>query len=98
KYKISISLEQYRILVQYIQSSFQKDRNGKFIRIPCCTYDGLNDNFYEAEGSYHLFYTCNSWTNEALKKIGVRAALWAPFDRAILYHLKIQRTFQSAQK
>ena len=88
KIKINISKGQYRKLVLYIRNSFQTDGSGKFIRIPCCGYKGINDNFYEAKGYYHLFYTCNSWTNEALKTIGVKTAVWAPFDKAILYQLK----------
>jgi uncharacterized protein (TIGR02117 family) len=84
--KITLTEEQYLILCEYIFNSFQRDEEDNFILINCCHYNGLNDNFYEAEGSYHLFNTCNNWANSALKTAGVKTALWAPFDKCILYH------------
>ena len=30
-------------------------------------YRSANDAFYEAKGRYSLFFTCNTWTNNALK-------------------------------
>jgi len=45
-----------------------------------------NDAFYEANGKYDLFNTCNSWTNSALKISGQKAAFWALTDTAILQH------------
>jgi uncharacterized protein (TIGR02117 family) len=84
--KIILTEEQYLILCDYVYNSFQKDEEGDFLLINCCHYNGLNDNFYEAEGSYHLFNTCNNWANSALKAAGVKTALWAPFDKCIFYH------------
>ena len=40
---------------------------------------GKNDAFYEAKGSYSLFYTCNSWVNENLKEVGLKACRWTLF-------------------
>jgi uncharacterized protein (TIGR02117 family) len=85
--KITISAEQYKNFVKYISSSFLSVNN-EFVPINCCHYDGVNDNFYEARGTYNLFRTCNGWSNEGLKKAGVKTALWAPFDKSVLYHLK----------
>jgi uncharacterized protein (TIGR02117 family) len=45
---------------------------------------GANDNFYEANGSYYCFKTCNSWTNQVLKKSGLPASYWTPFDYGIM--------------
>jgi uncharacterized protein (TIGR02117 family) len=84
--KIILTEEQYLILCQYVFNSFQKDKDGKFILIKNYHYSGANDNFYEAEGDYHLFNTCNNWANSALKTTGVKTALWAPFDKCIFYH------------
>ena len=83
--KIILTEEQYLILCQYIFNSFQKDEEGNFILLNS-HYANINDNFYEAEGRYHLFNTCNNWTNSGLKTVGVKTALWAPFDKCILYH------------
>ncbi|MFM7854609.1 MAG: DUF2459 domain-containing protein [Flammeovirgaceae bacterium] len=43
-----------------------------------------NDSFYEAKGTYNLFFTCNTWVNEGLKKAGLKACLWTPFDSGLL--------------
>lgn len=81
--KIVISKEQYADLVHYISRSFKKDAKGHVIPIQTKSYYGTSDAFYEAKGSYHIFYTCNSWANTALKTAGQRCCLWTPFDRPI---------------
>lgn len=85
--RLILSQEQYQQLIQYILASFEKDAQGELLLIADAGY-GSYDNFYEARGSYSLLYTCNSWVNEGLKKIGVKTALWSPFDRGILQHLE----------
>ena len=82
-----LSQEQYQQLVHYILESFERGENGNVVLIRDAGYSAY-DNFYEAEGSYSLFYTCNNWVNEGLKKIGVKTSLWTPFDRGIMYHLE----------
>lgn len=83
--KISISADQYNRMVEFIEDSFQKDKKGKLILIKNLSY-GNDDCFYEAKGTFNLFYTCNTWTNEGLKKSGLRASLWTPFDGPLLNH------------
>lgn len=85
--KLYLSQEQYRQLVHYILNSFEKDREGQPQPIEGAGYTAA-DNFYEARGSYSLFYTCNNWVNEGLKKTGIRTSLWTPFDKGIMYHLE----------
>ncbi len=84
--KIILTEEQYLILCAYISKSFTRSETEKFILLEGYHYAHLHDNFYEAEGSYDLFTTCNTWTNSALKAAGVRTAFWAPFDKCVLYH------------
>lgn len=84
--KIMITDAQYLVLCDYIYKSFSRDEKENFILIPGHHYNGRNDNFYEAGGDYNLFQTCNNWTNSGLKTAGVKTALWAPFDKCILYH------------
>ncbi len=84
--KIILTEEQYLLLCAHISDSFQKTETGDFIRINSYHYNGVNDNFYEAEGSYHLFNTCNNWANTGLKKAEVKTAFWAPFDKCIFYY------------
>jgi len=86
--KLILTDAQYLLLCEYVFKSFLRNRNDNFILINCCHYNGLNDNFYEAVGSYNALNTCNNWTNKGLKQIGVKTAMWAPFDKCILYHFK----------
>jgi len=81
--KIMISNEQYVRLVSYITNSYQKDSSGKFINIPTNAVYGKSDAFYEANGSYSMLHTCNTWANNALKASGQACCLWTPFDTGI---------------
>lgn len=85
---IYISLDQYRMLVNYIKNSFRLNSDGKFEVINCCNYSGLDNEFYEGKGVYSLLKTCNTWTNKGLKEAGVRTAVWAPFEWSVMYHRK----------
>jgi uncharacterized protein (TIGR02117 family) len=83
--KISLSKINYQKLVDYISGSFKRDSNLKPQWIAGHSYAG-NDAFYEAKGSYTLFYTCNTWANNALKSCNQKAALWTPHEGGIFYH------------
>lgn len=86
--KLSVSADNYRKLVNYISGSFEQDESGKLRHIETEAVYGNNDAFYEAKGNYHIFYSCNTWTNEALKACGQRACLWTPFDKGIFYQYR----------
>jgi len=86
--RIPISKAQYARLILYITSSFQKDEMGHYIHIKTNANYGKTDAFYEATGSYSLFFTCNSWTNKALKSCGQRCCLWTAFDTGIFLKYK----------
>ncbi len=88
--KIEISKSQYHRLISYIKKSLITDSNGKTINIKTNANYGNNDAFYEATGSYHLFHTCNTWTNNALKSCGQKSCLWTPFDTGIFYQYNKQ--------
>lgn len=83
--KINISKAEYEKLIAYIEDSFQHGADGNPILIDTTTY-GQNDSFYEANRKYHLFYTCNTWANNALKSAEQKAALWTPSDTGIFCH------------
>ncbi|MDD3005201.1 TIGR02117 family protein [Flavobacterium sp.] len=80
--KLKISSQEYYNLINYVESSFEWDKDKSPIWIDATTY-GLNDSFYEAKGAYNLFYTCNTWSNNALKVMNQKAALWSVTDRGI---------------
>ncbi|MEZ6094220.1 MAG: TIGR02117 family protein [Pirellulaceae bacterium] len=83
---VTLSVEQYRRLVAFIQSSFRLDEDGQLKRIPGEHYY-TTDAFFESVGSYHLFNTCNSWAGRALKGSGVRVGLWTPIPKTIYWYL-----------
>ena len=83
--KIQISLENYQNLIAFINQSFQT-KSRDFLKIETDAVYGKNDVFYEANGSYSLFYTCNSWANQALKAANQKAALWTISDSGIFRH------------
>ncbi len=82
--RIRMSRAQYLRLVAYIERSFAKDDTGRVQVISTHANYGPHDAFYEGVGSYHLFHTCNTWTNNALKACGQKACLWTPTDEGIL--------------
>ena len=83
--KIQISLENYKKLITFINESFQT-KSGEFLKIETDAVYGKHDVFYEANGSYSLFYTCNSWANQALKAANQKAALWTISHSGIFRH------------
>lgn len=83
--EIKLSKEQYVKLITYIKQSFLlNDTQGSRHIVTNAVY-GRHDAFYEAIGSYNLFKTCNTWTNNALKSCGQKACLWTPFESGIFY-------------
>lgn len=85
---IMISREQYKKLVEFVEKKFDRDAKGNFILIPTNAVYGNNDAFYDARGTYSFLDTCNTWTNNALKAAGQKAALWTPTDYGIFLHYK----------
>ena len=83
--KIQISLENYKKIIAFINESFLT-KSGEFLKIETDAVYGKQDVFYEANGSYSLFYTCNSWANQALKAANQKAALWTISDSGIFRH------------
>lgn len=84
--KIMISKSQYSDLVQFVDSKFDKDTSEQNILIPTNAVYSNDDAFYEAQGSYSFLNTCNTWTNNALKIAGQKAALWTATDFGIFQH------------
>ena len=80
--KICISKESYARLTDYIEKSFALGQNGNPQLIKGASYED-NDAFYEANRTYSLFYTCNTWANNVLKDAGTKACLWTPFNKPI---------------
>lgn len=86
--KMMISKEQYDRLIKYISESFQKDPSGNFLNIKTDAVYGKTDAFYEANGSYSLFHTCNTWANSGLKASGQKCCFWTATDSGIFSKYK----------
>lgn len=85
--QLTLSKQEYMALCSYIFSYFKTDASGQLKLLANKGYTE-NDNFYEAKGSYNALHTCNYWVNKALKKTGIRTALWSPLERGVFYHLE----------
>lgn len=85
-YPLNISTLQYKALVSYILKSFKMSPQQQFQWV-ASGYQSY-DAFFEAKGRYHLFNTCNNWTNRGLKTLGINTGIWTPFEQGVLYHLK----------
>lgn len=83
--KIPISTIDYQNLVLFITDSFEI-KSDEIIKIETDAVYGKNDIFYEAKGSYSMFFTCNSWANQALKAANQKAALHTLTDTGIFRH------------
>ena len=85
--KIKISADNYKKLIRFIEDKFATDSNGNYKLIPNASYY-KNDVFYDANGRYSFYYTCNTWANQGLKKANLKAALWTLHEGGIFYHYK----------
>ncbi len=83
---LTITQEQLALLNTYIKSYFSVDASGNIQEIADAGYT-QRDRFYEAAGNYSCFMTCNTWVNVAMKKIGVKTAVWTPMDSGVLRHI-----------
>jgi uncharacterized protein (TIGR02117 family) len=84
--EVEICDGQLHALNSYIDSSFKKNATGELQKLDFPGYTGQDD-FYEANGKFTIFFTCNVWANNALKETEIKTALWSPFDFGVLHHL-----------
>ncbi len=84
--KTMITRAQYSRLVSFILGSLETDKHGKPMLIETDAQYNDDDAFYEANGAYSLLFSCNTWTNNALKYANMPAGVWTVFDRGILRH------------
>jgi uncharacterized protein (TIGR02117 family) len=84
--RVRVSPVQLAALARVLRTSFANDGAGRPIVISGAGY-GEHDAFYEAQGSYSLFATCNEFVRRVLAAAGIRTALWAPFDFDVMYPL-----------
>jgi uncharacterized protein (TIGR02117 family) len=83
-FHLPLSEAQYAELADYVRAALPA---GRATPIAGAHY-GNDDAFYEAEGGYHLFETCNTWTGRGLRQAGVTVSRWTPFDFNVTWHLQ----------
>jgi uncharacterized protein (TIGR02117 family) len=82
--RIQLTNEEYRRLISFIFSSLTLNKDSLPENIKTKAVYGRDDAFYEANGRYNLFRTCNTWTNTALKISGQKACFWTPFQSGVM--------------
>lgn len=84
---LALTEAQYDALVAFILESGVPDANGRLVTVADMPGSGSLDAFYEAKRRYHVFFTCNTWSNLALKRSGLPCCVWTPIAAPILRHL-----------
>lgn len=80
--ELNITTKQYSLVTKYVLKTLKKKKSGGF---DCIKNKGNweSDAFYQANGRYGMFHTCNSWINSGLKSADLPACLWTPFNAGI---------------
>lgn len=82
--KIRISEAEYQSLIDYIENSIAGDQPkpiGNFSH-------GPNDRFFEANGTYHLFATCNAWVGRGMSQAGIKVGWFTPLPKSTFWYLE----------
>lgn len=91
-YHLRLSTDQYIQLRNYVIKTTRLDKNTAQ-NIPNYHYD-QNDAFFEANGQYSLFKTCNTWIGHGLQQAGVKVSRWTPLDITVYWYLEPVRVNQ----
>lgn len=78
---LKVSEAEYRKIAAAIETRFALDHQQH--SKPSPGY-GRYDLFYQSNGHYSAFNTCNNWTNDILKQAGVRTGHWTPFQGGVM--------------
>ena len=79
--RVMVTPAQYSLIVRLIRNKFAYNADGSLQPIPGNT---PTESFYEAKGRYHMFETCNVWTNKLLKQAGIKTGQWTPFQGGVM--------------
>lgn len=79
--RIYLSKAQYQSICRFVKESFETE-SGKIIPLNESSYKP-DERIFEASRSFHLFNTCNTWTNELLKLIHFRTGVWTALPHGI---------------
>lgn len=85
---VRVSPAEYDAIVAAIRGRFATDRPDA---IPGY---GPADVFYEAQGRYTAFNTCNTWVGTVLRHAGLATGAWTPFSRSVMAHADAPRSWR----
>lgn len=72
----------YDRLVDAILASATLDPRGLPIRVDHPGFSGT-DAFFEAQGRFHIFRTCNTWVGAMLRQAGLPFGAWTPLPLSV---------------
>ncbi|MFG1492369.1 DUF2459 domain-containing protein [Halobacteriovorax sp. ZH4_bin.1] len=84
-FDVKVSQMQLNIILNYIEDSFKLEKS-RPIKIQVKGYYNspqVKDSFFEANGSYHMFNTCNMWTARGLFEAGIKTSIFTPFKYSV---------------
>jgi len=81
---IGLTASQYGELVQYIESSFQRNSEGELM--PLGWGFQTTGQFFQGQPGYSLLFTCNHWTAAGLDRAGVPTPLLPLLSQSLLWH------------
>jgi len=85
--KLLLTENQYKRLINYIRKSLKFNKDKQTIKLSPNSDKVLKDNdaYYDANESYSIILSCNTWINNGLKASGQKACLWTSLPQGILY-------------
>jgi len=85
-YRIELNEGQYGRLIRFVGETFLTGSGGDGLLLDDVS-QGYGDVFYQARPLFSIFYSCNAWTGDALRKAGVRVGAWTPFAQSLEWAL-----------
>lgn len=79
---IELTSTEYTALLRAIRASFASGQDAQPIAIDASGFTA-SDRFFEAEGRFHLFRTCNTWVSRMIRSAGLDFGAWMPTPYAV---------------
>lgn len=86
--EVKVCPTQLNSLITHINKGFSRDSEGEIMKIGTQGYT-KQDDFYEGDGIYSCFKTCNEWVNMGFKEASIKTAIWSPFDKGVLMQVVV---------
>lgn len=74
-------------IVNDVDKSFKRDTKNQIEKINTAANYNEHDVFYEANGRYSVFKTCNEWTRQTLSNAKIKTSAFSPLPDGVLRFL-----------